>query len=208
MELYSPLGFLPKWYTRIRLIMSPLDEVAEMCPEKANIVDLGCGNGLFAHLLRLGSDQREIRASDLDAHRVEIARKTAQGLGGLSFEVKNALEADLAGADCITVVDLVHHMPWELQEQLFERVARALPPGGLLIFKDLDRRPLWKYVFHYFQDSISYRGGKLYFRASEEWKRILEGHGLRVEIIPPKRWFPYPHVTLKCVKQASDKVEA
>ncbi len=207
MELYSPLGWAAKWYVRVRLKMSPLDEVADLCPEEGTIYDLGCGTGLFAHMLRLGSDKRRIFATDLSEKRIEIARKTAPPSSQLTFEAKNALEADLSNADCITIVDLLHHMPYPLQDELLRKAAGALPPGGILVLKDLDKRPLWKYWFHYMQDSISYRGGRLYFRASEDFIKQLQALGFDVEVHPPKRRFPYPHIAFRCVKREKSETE-
>lgn len=205
LDLYAPLGFLSRTYVRVRLWMSPLDEVAELCPGEGLIVDLGCGTGLFAHLLRLGSDRRRIRASDLDAGRIETARRTGGEGEQLRFEVGDALEADLSGVTCMTVVDLLHHMTYPQQEALLRRIHDALPDGGLLILKDLEKRPLWKYLFHYVQDTLSYRG-RLYFRSRQDFVNLLERTGFAVTVVAFRRWFPYPHIAYRCTKRGRTEV--
>ncbi|MEQ1689214.1 MAG: hypothetical protein ABL874_11640, partial [Sphingopyxis sp.] len=75
-----------------------------------------------------------------------------------------------------------HHMPYAAQEELLGRIAAALPSDGLLVIKDLETRPRWKYLFHYAQDFVSYLFQPLFFRSREETWGMLDRLGFETEV--------------------------
>ena len=57
------VSFVSGLYVRIRLILAPMLEVARHVPARGDIVDLGCGHGIFAQILHLYELDRRILAS-------------------------------------------------------------------------------------------------------------------------------------------------
>src|SRR5438132_13301334 len=57
-----------------RAFLSDLAVVERYVPKKGFIVDLGCGHGLFACVLREGSPTRRVLGIDLDPRKIEVAR--------------------------------------------------------------------------------------------------------------------------------------
>jgi 2-polyprenyl-3-methyl-5-hydroxy-6-metoxy-1,4-benzoquinol methylase len=197
-SLYAPLGRLAQLYVALRLTTAPLIATERFFPADGEVLDLGCGHGIFAHLLRLGAPKREVFGLDTNAARIEAARKTAPADGRLRFEVGEAGGFPERRFPVIAVVDLLHHMPWDAQETLLRRVADAVLPGGTVVVKDLEKRPRWKYFYHYLQDWIMYRGQPLYFREREDMIALLRRIGLDVSVHPLAGWRPYPHVVYHC----------
>lgn len=200
-DLYRPLGARMRAYVAVRLLASGLIATERLVPRDGDVLDLGCGYGTFAHLLRLESPGRRVHGIDLSLDRIEAARRTAPPDGGLSFVAGDARSIPASSFPVIVVVDLLHHMPYAAQEELLTRAVHVLRPGGWLVVKDLERRPLWKYLFHYFEDWISYGGQPLYFRGREEMVGLLDGLGLEVEVVPIGRWRPYPLVLYRCQRR-------
>ena len=51
-RIYSK-DFVSKMYTKLRLILAPMIQMIEYIPEKGDILDLGCGNGIIANILSI-----------------------------------------------------------------------------------------------------------------------------------------------------------
>jgi 2-polyprenyl-3-methyl-5-hydroxy-6-metoxy-1,4-benzoquinol methylase len=200
---YSAAGFVSWLYTSIRLKLAPIVKVEEYVPKSGKILDLGCGNGMFANILLLGSPQRSVKGVDLDAGRIRAAQRIASGNSSLEFWVGDAGSFPLEQYDAITVIDLLHHMEFAEQTKLLKKLYERLADGAVLIIKDLEKAPKWKYWFHYVQDSISYRK-PLYFRSAGEMETTLRRIGYTVEIVSLASGYMHPHVLYCCRRDAGN----
>jgi SAM-dependent methyltransferase len=193
-DVYAPLGWRSTLYVKLRLLTAPLVETARYFPEQGRILDLGCGHGIFAHLLHLGSPKRDVVGVDLMPDRIAAALKTRPADGRLQFSVGDARGFPEGPFDVIACIDLLHHMPLAAQEELLRMIADALPRHGLLVIKDLEMRPRWKYLYHYAQDFVSYRFRPLFFRSRGEMCSLLDRLGFKTEVHSLAAGRPYPHV--------------
>jgi 2-polyprenyl-3-methyl-5-hydroxy-6-metoxy-1,4-benzoquinol methylase len=109
---------------------------------------VGCGAGLFILLLvHLG---RIRSAVGFDADRTAIA--TAQQIAAhlpnselIQFEHRDANDAWPAGYfDVVCLIDVLHHVRPEHQAALFATAIDHVADGGILLYKDMARRPLWR----------------------------------------------------------------
>lgn len=190
-----------KYYALLRLKLSPIMQIERYVPKERNILDLGCGSGIFAYILYLGSPDREVLGVDISSKRIEVAKAYLNKYPQIKFIVGDVNSVSFEDFGIITLIDLLHHMPFEEQESLLLKVYKKLYSGGLLLIKDLEKYPYWKYVFHYIQDSISYKGGKLYFRSRGEMVNLLNDIGFQTETISMASGYPHPHVLYRCIKK-------
>jgi len=200
-SLYSQ-NFLEKIYTILRFALSPISDMEAYVPQKGKILDLGCGTGIFANILCMGSKDRNVLGIDLSSSRIATARMISKDRPNLKFITGDVNSVAFGDYGIITIIDLLHHMPYPEQEKILLKVYTKLQDNGLLIIKDLEKSPYWKYIFHYIQDSISYKGAKLYFRSSEDMVGLLRSIGFAVETIPLSSGYPHPHVLYKCGKKS------
>lgn len=198
-KLYARFGLRSLMYTHARIFTAPLFEIEKYVPKSGKIFDIGCGSGIFANLLLLMSKDRSVIGSDVSTKRINLAQNTVTNKNNLSFCVQNCIDFNLDNISIVTIIDLLHHISFQEQESLLEKIYSGLEIPGLLILKDLEKKPLWKYIFHYVQDSISYRS-KLFFRSSQNMKELLNDVGFRVNIIPLESLLPYPHILYLCRK--------
>ncbi|MEA2671649.1 MAG: hypothetical protein QOG45_1869 [Chloroflexota bacterium] len=107
------------------------------------VLDVGCGTGE----LTLLAASRGLQATGVDAspRAIAIARRKAaeRGLGGVRFEVGDALDLGFLGAGFDTVLDSgVFHVFDDADRARFvESIRRVLVPGGryhLLVFSDAE----------------------------------------------------------------------
>src|SRR5439155_1696288 len=71
----APLG--ARVFVHGRAFLSDLAFVERFVPRQGFIVDLGCGHGLFACLLREAAESRRVLGIDLDDRKIEVARGAA-----------------------------------------------------------------------------------------------------------------------------------
>ena len=147
--------------------------------------------------------ERKILGVDLSSKRIETANKIKKANPHLEFIAGDVNTVLFNSIGIITLIDLLHHMPFREQNKLLTKIHAKLHDGGLLLIKDLEKYPLWKYIFHYIQDSISYKGARLYFRSTKEMSDLLRGIGFTVETISLASGYPHPHVLYKCLKLSS-----
>lgn len=200
-KIYSHLGFLQGLYTIIRMMLVPFAKIEKLVPKEGKILDLGCGNGLFSHFMYLTSGKRSIIGVDLDKGRIKSAQQTLTDGQRMEFYYRDVNDVDLSDIQIMTLIDLLHHMPYPEQEKLLKTIYRNLSRGGVIVVKDLKKDPLWKYRLHYVHDTISYQGSRLYFRSSEDMISMLEGVGFFVEKYDIDNWNIYPHVVYRCEKR-------
>jgi len=204
---YRNCGLAIKLYLRIKLRICPFQALETYFPRAGKVIDLGCGNGVFSNLLKLGSPSREILGFDLDPKKIKTAREVHKEIPGLEFRVSNITDMDYPMSDVISMIDVLYLIPYPRQEAMLRKCHGALTKGGVLILKDMDTQPRWKYLWNIFQETLAVKiigfthGNKLYFRTRSEYLRLLEGIGFRVRPISLDKSYWYPHVLFIAVKE-------
>ncbi len=194
----APLG--ARLFIRGRAFLSDLAVVERYVPNKGFIVDLGCGHGLFACVLRESSPTRRVLGIDLDPRKIETARGAIQDTQWLRFEVGDIVGSAPPKCDAVTIVDVLYLLPFDVQEQVLRNAASALGEGGPLIVKAQERRVDPRYALTYAQEIVTVslgftRGGRerFYFPSREDSLAMFERAGFLVDVVEmPRR--PYTDV--------------
>src|SRR5258708_3478255 len=166
-------------------------------PDRARVLDLGCGNAVLASLLLAARERYErglwpsewaAPPSQLQLHGIESERRAAQWahvtLGGRATIVTADLrDAPLPKADVVVLIDVMHYLEKDAQVSLLERVAQSLRGGGLLILRVADISACWR--FHLgkgadrFGSLLTSRGFPTqYHRPIGPWLHLLDNFGL------------------------------
>lgn len=197
---YRSAPLAPRLFVHGRAFLSDLAFVERFVPRKGFIVDLGCGHGLFACLLRESSEARRVLGVDIDDRKIDVARGAAGDTQWLRFEVGDILEEPPPRCDAVTIVDVLYLLPFGHQEQVLRNAAAALGEGGPLIVKAQEKRTDPRYAITYAQEMITVglgftRGGRerFYFASRDEALAMFERAGFVVEVEEmPRR--PYTDV--------------
>lgn len=194
----APLG--ARLFVHGRAFLSDLAMVERYVPKKGFVVDLGCGHGLFACVLRESSPTRRVLGIDLDPRKIEVARGAIQDTQWLRFEVGDIVASAPPKCDAVTIVDVLYLLPYEAQEQVLRNAASALGEGGPLVVKAQERRIDPRYALTYAQEIVTVslgftRGGRerFYFPSREEALAMFDRAGFVVDVVEmPRR--PYTDV--------------
>lgn len=200
--LFRSADWKTRLYLRLKLRICPILELEAYVPQRGRIVDLGCGNGLFAFILKLGSPLREIIGLDFDEKKLRQAQQIQPLRPLCRFILSDLGQLNFPDADVYTLIDVLYLLPGELQLAILKKCYDLLPPGGYILLKEIDTRPRWKYFWNYFQETLSVkivgftRGKKFYFRSSSDWASILKALGFKTSIIPLNKGYCYSHVLI------------
>lgn len=163
------------------------------------VVDLGCGYGEVLALAAFGDERRELYGCDLDAGRIDAARRAFADLHS-RFEVADVRTCALPRAGLILLIDVLQYLEPAEQEELLRRCAAALEPGGRLILRvhDLDRGWMGHLTTGF--DRVVFRAGGFRRRpvhlAVAAYCRTLGDAGLAVREQPMRNRLPLVHSLL------------
>jgi 2-polyprenyl-6-hydroxyphenyl methylase/3-demethylubiquinone-9 3-methyltransferase len=189
------MPFSAKVFFMLRPLIIPFEIIEKYVPKEGIIVDIGCGYGVFANHMSKKSKNRKVIGIDLNEKRIEAASKIFQNEGNLEFICSDITNSKIPKADVITAIDILHHIPnKENQEKLLKSCYFVLKNEGVLILKDLDIKPLWKFYWNKFHDFVITKGEPVLYNSKEEILELLEKSGFAIEKFEIFKGYPYAHV--------------
>ena len=171
-------------YVANKLRFDPiLRVICELKTHLGDVVDVGCGRGQLGLALYELGRIHALTGFDWDEQKIDTARIAARN--DVDYSTKDVQSAAIPEADTILIVDVLHYLAIEVQDNLLERVAASLRPGGTLIVRDVDARRTLGSLLTQFCERLGVhfnmnRGGKLKFSSRQWHSDALSRHGLRV----------------------------
>ena len=178
-----------------------LDEIGQYLPEAGPVLDIGCGFGLFSLYYAASAPRRFLRGLDIDGRRLAMARRAARRLGleNVSYEQGDARDFKGDGEVAAAyMLDIVHHIPPESVPPLLRRLRQCLGPRGILLVKDVDRRPAPKRWFTWVLDKAMAPATPVHYWGAEALGDALADSGFQVRRHLMVDVLPYPHVLYVC----------
>ena len=194
-------------YSRIRFLIlrqSFLEAIGQYFPDSGDILDLGCGFGLFSLYYAMMSPGRRVTGVDLNPRRIAMAQRCAAALGvtNATYVAQDAVAwRGTRTFDAIYMLDLVHHLPKASVEDTLRKIADLLAPGGVLIVKDVADRPAYKALFTLALDRLMVGMEPIHYWSVDELASLLRLLGFDVKVHPIRDVLPYPHVLYVCTRR-------
>jgi SAM-dependent methyltransferase len=183
---------------RFQIINLNMLHILSLCLRgKSRVLEVGCGFGLFGCYFAARDPRVHWHGLDLSPGRIDMARRAARQLGlpNATFAVADARET-LAlddSFDAFVMMDLLHHIPDQSKLQLLDAVLSRLAPGGVLIIKDVTRRPRWRLAFTWLLDVLMTRGFDMWYWSPSQLRNAIDDR-FDIEAYPINDWLPYPHI--------------
>lgn len=192
-----PLGMRLLAYARTWIC--PFKKVLAYAPPRGKFVEIGCGTGIASNLLALDGPERSVAGYDLNARVIAAANRTVGDRVNIEFAAADVREAVGRGStDVVVAVDLFHHLSIDVQTAVVADIYRWLKPGGVLLLKDLEERPRWKYYANWWHDALMAGGNPhIHVRSRADFARLLTAAGFTVEAVPMPQAC-YAHILYVC----------
>ena len=180
-----------------------LDEIGQYLPPSGEVLDIGCGFGLFSLYYASIAPDRMIHGLDLSSRRIATARRAAERLRITNVSYRQGDGRDVTGHGeyaAAYMLDIVHHVPEASVEPLLRRLHGCLTPGGRLLVKDVDASPAYKRWFTWALDRLMAPRTPVRYWPADALQALLERVGFGVYRHLMVDILPYPHVLYVCTR--------
>lgn len=171
------------------------------------VLDLGCGSGLLALLLKQRYPRCGVVGIDADPHILKLARSriARAGLDGVEFRCAPAEHTGLESASFDAALSTLtfHHLPLHAKQAAVQEVARVLRPAASFVLVDL--RPLIPVRRAFTTEERRSTRMALRTNTPEVLSATFAEAGFHVEAMPaPKPWsLPFWTFALRATKPSA-----
>lgn len=119
-----------------------LDIIPFSRDREIRVLDLGSGTGALARLIAEKYPRAQLQLVDIAPAMLQVAEThfSTNDLDRVSFRVMDYVREDFQGPyDLIASSLSIHHLPDEQKQKLFNKIFRALVPGGFFVNADQAR---------------------------------------------------------------------
>lgn len=157
--LYGQVKSGSAWKQRLRPYICPFHVLVGYVGGGATVLDVGCGAGLFIAILAQLGRIRSALGFDADQRAILTAQKIARHLpnsNSIRFEHRSTNDVWPSGQfDVVCLIDVMHHVQPKKQPVVLATAAEHVAPGGILLYKDMARRPIWRAWANRLHDLVS-----------------------------------------------------
>lgn len=185
---------------------------------RTRVVDIGCGQGLMAGLLRACTELHAAggwpagwppppaarRYQGVELMPRDVAR--AQAAWGADrdfarFDCDDMRRARLEACDLVVILDVLHYVDHADQARVLQAVRTALGAGGRLLLRVGDRSDARGFRASQWVDRVvtrirGHRAPPTWGRTLAQWSELLAGLGFVVQPVPMSRGTPFANVLL------------
>ena len=184
-EIYRNSGPLDRLLTFARPSICPFHTLVGHVPQGSDVLDVGCGTGIFLNLLTHENRIARGIAFDANGAAIEVAQAAQSALSTAAdvvFQHRRVEEGMPAGRfDVVSMIDVIHHISPDHQRDAVTTAAERVAEGGLFLFKDIGPRPLFRAWANRLYDLVLARQW-IHYVWPDEIVSWLEPAGFQLEI--------------------------
>ena len=216
---YRSAGLFAWRFARGKLGMDPVFRhllTRGLITPRAQVLDIGCGQGLLASLLRAAEaaaarshwptdwapapHSARVTGIELMPRDIERARR-ALGDAAAEFVCGDMRHAPFPAVDAVVILDVLHYVSIAEQNEVLLRVRSALSAGGVLLLRIGDAAARRGFAISQWVDRLvtrvrGHRVTPIYGRTLAVWVAQLESLGFNVQSLPMSKGTPFANVLL------------
>ena len=170
------------FYNKMRVRILRFDKIIRYVPKKGKILDFGCSYGTFSFLMNKENKNIKITGIDLNADRIRKAKFRARKSKNLEFIAGDVTRMEWENTyDAVTCIDVFHHIPRTYHEKLLKNIFGLIKKNGILILKDMNTRPAYKYYWNFLHDMIMTHSKRMWYTSMEDFQNLLKKQGFKIE---------------------------
>lgn len=224
-EPYRRAGRFAWHFARGKLRFDPVFEhllSQGLIPPRAQVLDIGCGQGLLASLLQAAgrfdaagrwpaqwaTAPGDIRFTGIELMPRDVARAEAALGSTAEFVCGDMRTTVFPASDVAVILDVLHYIDVAEQDAVLARVRTALNPGGRLLLRVGDAAAGRGFLVSQWVDRIvtlvrGHRVAPHHGRTLARWIERLQLLGFDVQSRPMSRGTPFANVLLCATVPAS-----
>jgi 2-polyprenyl-3-methyl-5-hydroxy-6-metoxy-1,4-benzoquinol methylase len=202
-ELYRSASMPFRLLQGLRAYICPFEELVHRVPPESEVLDVGCGAGLFLALLARSGRLRRGLGFDISVAAIDAARSVADrnfSEDPLEFRRFRIGEPWPQGTfDVVCMIDVLHHIDTAAQREAVEEALDHVRPGGRFLYKDMANRPAWQAGWNRFHDLVLARQW-IEYRPVDEVREWVMRSGFSVIEEARYNRGPYGHEMIVAIK--------
>ena len=227
---YRSTGMFGWQFARGKLALVPVFRAVlqrGLIRPQAQVLDIGCGQGLLASLLAACDAPAALQMWPADwppapsstrYNGIELMpRDVARAQAALQavaphahFACADMRDVVLPRCDLVVILDVLHYVDHTAQDALLARVHAALTSGGRLLLRVGDTDNTWRFAISRWVDLCvtRIRGHQVaptFGRSLAQWQASLVACGFAVSTQAMSQGTPFANVLLVCDKLVGDK---
>lgn len=180
----APLG--ARAFVAARYVVAPMGPIAaEFSGMSGTVLSLGSGLSMLERYLAELEPGLSFEGIDLDPLKVELIGRTHHLSPRVGLREGDATMVDVIADgtlyDAVLICDAMHHFPADMHADVLASAAEVVRPGGVVVVKDLDARPAWKFHWNRIHDRIVAGPEPIHCRPPSEMAGLLDKAGLVVD---------------------------
>lgn len=204
-SLYSKTGW-KRFFSKARFWYAPFLEVEKLVPKNGDVVDLGCGEGIFTNFLGVSSPTRKVLGIEIDKKRLSLVSRSVKNV---IFRFGDITKINLPLSDTIILFHVLHHLrSYKEQEELIKKCIKSLKKDGKILIVEIYIQRSIQYVLSWVVDHFLVAWlfeKKIYspilFRRLNNWIQVLNKNGLSCKTTFPNQTLkPFSNVIIECKK--------
>lgn len=195
---FKGAGFIDSLKIKYRSLICPFISLIKMVKPGEKAGDVGCGSGQFLLLLTEFAQPSYLYGIEISKKLIDNAHSLFSSLPKEQYHFEEYdgvhFPAKLSELDIIYLIDVLHHVPKQQQENFIRDLVINMKPGARLVLKDINGGSPLVY-FNKMHDLIFAReiGNEISF---EKAKTLLTLNGLNIIDQEKRIMYVYPHYTI------------